>query len=214
MNFRRWFDFRPGSPGDPAGSAGAVPPQCPNCRSPRLRKKKFSFTAIYQIDDERSVSRAYTPIQVHCRKCRFLVNDDLHGDAQVVYAQLAAQAGGRKPQVRVRARVAKAMQLAGRLPALSDAERRQDYDGVREVWGCAGMHPIPEGELQDALTRIVHGYLAEGVHRIEVETLEQGIMMLSFYTATGWRPVRLARTADGGFVVYGQIQLYRVLDAL
>ncbi|MEE1943017.1 hypothetical protein V1L54_27035 [Streptomyces sp. TRM 70361] len=217
--FRRRSSPPPSSPGHPAdlhaaASTGAVPQQCPNCGSPKLFRKKASFTATYRIDGKRSVSQPFTPMQVHCRKCDFLVNDDLYGDAQVVYARLAERAGGRTPQVRVAAEVNKATQAAKQLPALSDAERDQDYDRVREAWGCAGMHTIAENELQDTVTRIIRGYLAEGAYEVETETLEQRILMLSFYTATGWRPVRLARTASSGFVVYGQIQLYRILDAL
>jgi hypothetical protein len=192
-----------------------MPQQCQNCGSPQLLfRNKASFTAIYRIDDERSISRRYKPMQVHCKKCDFMVNDGLYGDAETVYAQLAEQAGGRTSRVRVATEVAKVMRAAERLPALSDAERQRDYDMAREPWGCAGMHPIPESELQDALTRIIRGYLAEGAYEVEIETLEQGILMLSFYTATGFRPVRLARTTNGGFVVYGQIQLYRILDAI
>lgn len=189
-----------------------MPQQCPNCGSPRLFTEKASFTAVYRIDEERSLSRPFTPTQVHCRKCDFLVNDDLYGDAQVVYAQLAEQAGARAPQVA--AEVTKAMREAKRLPALSDAERQQDYDSARESWGCAGMHTIPESELQGVLTRIIRGYFAEGAHTVAVDTLEQGVLMLSFSTATGFRPVRLARATNGDFVAYGQIQLYRILDAI
>lgn len=214
--FRRRSSPPPSSPGHPvdlhaAASTGAVPQQCPNCGSRKLFKEKASFTAIYRIDDERSLAQPFTPTQVYCKECDFLVNDDLYWDAQVVYARLA---GGRTPQIRVAAEVDKAMQAAKQLPALSDAERDQDYDRAREVWGCAGMHTIAESELQDTLTRIIRGYLAEGAYKVETEMVEQRFLLLSFITGTGWRPVRLARTASSGFVVYGQIYLYRILDAL
>lgn len=205
----------PGSAGEsrPASPTAAMPQHCPNCGSTELFSKKASFTAVYRIDDERSLSRPFTPLQVHCRNCDFLVNDDLHGDAVAVYAQLAEQAGTKTPQGQLAAQVTKAIREATRLPVLSDAQRQQDYDRVREAWGCAGMHPIPETELKDALIRILRGFFAEGAHAVEVETLDQGVLMLSFFTATGFRPVRLAR-ANGEFVVYGQIQLYRILNAL
>jgi len=210
--FGQRFGFG-GSPGRADVSTGPTPQQCPSCGSARLSRKKASSTATYRLDGERSIARPFKQTQVHCRKCEFLVNDDLYGDAQIAYEQLAEQAGIRAPQIWVAAEVSNAMREVGRLPALSDAERQQDYDTVARPWGCAGMHTIPESELEETLTRIFRGYFAEGAYRDEMQTLDQGVVLLSFFTAAGWRPVRLARTTRGHFVAYGQIQLYRILGA-
>ncbi|MBF6175156.1 hypothetical protein [Nocardia blacklockiae] len=196
-----------------AASATAVARQCQQCGSARLVRERHSFTAIYRIDAERSISRRFRKTQIFCKECSFLVDDDIHNDAALVYAQLAEQVGFPVPQVHVATQVAEATRAAALLPALSDTERQQDYDAVAEVWGCAGMRTIAENELSDALTRIIRGYCAEGAYDVEIETLEQGILMLSFYTGTGWRPVRIARGLDNRFLTYGQIQLYRFLDA-
>ncbi|ALG11963.1 hypothetical protein [Kibdelosporangium phytohabitans] len=193
-------------------SAGVVPRECPDCGSPKLVKEKHPFTAIHLVEDDRSVSCRYNRIQVVCKRCRFLVNDDLNGDAAQAYARLTAQVGG--SQVDLTAEVAGAVRVAGRLPALPDAERQRDYDLVRKVWGCAGMHPVPADELADAMARIIRGYFAEGAFRVKVETLDEPVLMLSFATATGFRPVRLTRGQDGDFFVYGQIQLTRVLGVI
>ncbi|ONI90143.1 hypothetical protein ALI144C_03770 [Actinosynnema sp. ALI-1.44] len=174
-------------------------------------KEKHSFSAIHLLDDERSVSCSHYRTQVFCRKCGFMVNDDLNNDAQHAYAQLAEQVGASRVRP---ADVAKAVEEARKLPTLPDAARQRDYDLVREFWGCAGMHVIPADQLEDALAKVVRGYFAEGAYRVTVETLEQGVLMLSFSTATGFRPVRLARGTGGDFVVYGQIQLYRILGVV
>ncbi|GAA1767124.1 MULTISPECIES: hypothetical protein [Streptomonospora] len=207
-SLRRLF-ARPG-PSEPAVPA-AVPHQCQNCGSPRLFREKASFTAVHSVSASRSISRPFEPTQIHCRKCDFLVCDDLYGDGAAAYAQLAAQAGARRP--RIAAQVAEAVRAAERLPALSDAQRRRGYDRIRQAWGCAGMRTVPADGLRDTLTRIARGYFAEGSHQVSVQTVERTAVDFSFITATGWRPVRLVRTADGDFAVYGQIQLYRILDA-
>ena len=56
---------------------------------------------------------------------------------------------------------------------------------MRESWGCAGMTVIPEDKLQDALTRIIRGYLAEGSTRVRAEILEGRVLMLAFLSEAG-----------------------------
>lgn len=103
------------------------------------------------------------------------------------------------------------LQHARRLPALSDAKRQRDYDQVCRSWECLGMRYVPEAEFQDALNLTIHGYFAEGATQFQVQTLEQAVVMLSFFNSRGWRPVRFARARDGGFYFYGQVCMYRYL---
>jgi hypothetical protein len=185
------------------------PRLCPSCGSPQLLAKTVECIATRRIDAENSLGISFERMQLHCGDCGFLTNDDVHGTAAIAYSRLATGAGA--PQPRVSAMVDDAVRQARQLPQLSDAGRKQDYDRVQGSWGCAGMVVIPEGKLHDSLTKIIRGYFAEGATGFQAEILEGQVLMLSFLSEAGFRPVRLSRTNCGDFTVYGQIQMYRIL---
>ncbi|MEZ0114700.1 hypothetical protein ABH920_008735 [Catenulispora sp. EB89] len=195
------------------GQAGASAQQdkqaCPLCGSSRLLTAQRESRAEFQVDAERSIAVDITVTQINCSSCGKLINDDVNGATAVAYEKLAKAAGAQPPQISAMVRAV--MQQAKRLPALSDSDRQQDYDQVRQSWDCLGMHYVHSDKLQDAVTAIIRGYVAEGHTKLQVETLEQNMVQLSFLKSRSFRPVRLSRTSDGGFSFYGQVPLYRYL---
>lgn len=182
---------------------------CPLCGSSRVLSQQGASRAELRLDERRSVALDFTVTLINCAACGALINDDVNGDVAVAYKRLMAQSGMAPP--RISATLHDAMRRAGLLPALSRSEQQRDYDEVRQVWGCLGMRYVSASELQDALSRIIGGFFAEGVTRAQVRTLEQHTVQLSFLTAGGFCPVRLSRAADGGFSIYGVVSMYRFL---
>lgn len=187
--------------------------RCPSCDSPELFAATSAFTATFRLDTTRSVQRKLEVTQVHCKNCNALVNDDLRGEKKAAYARLRAGSGTQPP--RTSDEVAKVLREAAQLPALSEADVREDYESVHKAWGCLGIIEVPEDKLESFLTTAIGGYFAEDAARLSAETLEQHVVLVSFITMNdSWRPFRLARTAGGSFVLYGQVPLYRYLGAV
>ncbi|MBH0780877.1 hypothetical protein [Nocardia bovistercoris] len=196
----------PALPDEPIRHDGYV---CPLCGFSQVLTQRQTARAQWQLDEERSVAHDFAVTLMFCAACETLINDDVNGDRAVVYQRLTTQAGA--PAPRTSEMVHEVMHHVTRVRALSEPERQHDYDDVRQTWHCLDLRYIPEGELEDAVTRIIDGYFAEGANEFQVQTLENHVVQLSFSTSMGFRPVRLSRTSDGGFTAYGQVALYRFL---
>jgi hypothetical protein len=183
---------------------------CPICGSSRLVAQQRESRAEWRLDAESSLAVNFTVTQINCAACDKLINDDVNGTTSAAYEKLVTEAGAPDPQIS--AKVHNVMQHAEQLSVQSDSERQQYYDQACQSWGCLGMRHVSADKLQDALTRIIHGYFAEGATQCQVETLEQQIVQLSFFTSGGFRPVRFSRAADGSFSFFGQVPLYRFLE--
>jgi hypothetical protein len=183
---------------------------CPLCGSSQLLTQQRKSTAEQRLDAESVLAVNFTVTQINCATCGKLIDDDVSGITAAAYKELATEAGASPPPIP--AMVHEAMQHVTRLPKLSDAERQQDYDQVSRPWDCLGMRHVPATDLHNTLTRIIRGYFAEGATQFQAETLDQGVVMLSFINSRGWRPVRVSRTRSGDFCAYGQTCLYRFLE--
>ncbi|MEV0357610.1 hypothetical protein AB0H71_16255 [Nocardia sp. NPDC050697] len=184
---------------------------CPHCGSPDLRTDRRPSTVERRLDDKCRIAVDITVTVLQCGGCGTLLNDDMNGDVAATHARLAAQT--EKPRTRTSATVRDALEQARRLPALSELERQQDHDRVRGTWGCLGLRHVAAENLEDAVVTIVDGFIAEGASEIQVRTLKQHVLQLSFITAAGFCPARIARAAEGGFAVYGVAPVYRFLDS-